>query len=118
MFFKMAEHNDKYTGMGTTMTALYLPDEQTGYVCHIGDSRLYLYRDSVLRQVTEDHTYVADLQKQGKLTDEEAFIHPQRNILLQAMGIGHDIKADFVHLNLKQGDRLLLCSDGLSDIFA
>ena len=100
--FKMAEHNDKYTGMGTTMTALYLPDEQTGYVCHIGDSRLYLYRDSVLRQVTEDHTYVADLQKQGKLTDEEAFIH--------------DIKADFVHLNLKQGDRLLLCSDGLSDM--
>lgn len=114
--FKMAEHNDKYTGMGTTMTALYLPDEQTGYVCHIGDSRLYLYRDSVLRQVTEDHTYVADLQKQGKLTDEEAFIHPQRNILLQAMGIGHDIKADFVHLNLMQGDRLLLCSDGLSDM--
>ena len=82
--FKMAVSNDKYTGMGTTMTALYLPGDGTAYCCHVGDSRLYTYREGNLVQVTRDHTYVADLQASGEITEEEAFIHPQRHVLMKA----------------------------------
>lgn len=114
--YKMAVSNDKYTGMGTTMTALYLPGNGEAYCCHIGDSRLYLYRDGQLRQVTRDHTYVADLQEQGKITSEEAFVHPQRHILLQAMGVDENISSDCLRFELQARDRLLLCSDGLSDM--
>ncbi len=114
--FKMAVSNEQYTGMGTTMTALYLPGDGIGYCCHVGDSRLYLYRDDSLQQLTHDHTLVADLQEQGKITDEEAFVHPQRHILLQALGVEESIKADFFRFKLQENDRLLLCSDGLSDM--
>ncbi len=114
--FKMAVSNEHYQGMGTTMTALYLPGDSLGYCCHVGDSRLYLYRGGSLEQLTHDHTFVADLRQQGKITAEEAFVHPQRNILLQALGVDENVKADFFHFALQQGDRLLLCSDGLSDM--
>lgn len=114
--FKMARNNSSYTGMGTTMTALYIPGDGTAYCCHIGDSRLYLYRDGHLRQLTHDHTYVADLQEQGIITDEEAFVHPKRHMLLQAMGVEEAIKADSFHFALESEDKLLLCSDGLSDM--
>lgn len=114
--YKMAASNDKYKGMGTTMTALYLPGNGEAYCCHIGDSRLYLYRDGQLRQVTRDHTFVADLQEQGKITREEAFVHPQRHILLQAMGVDEEIQSDCLHFAVEPEDRLLLCSDGLSDM--
>lgn len=114
--FKMAVSNESYSGMGTTMTALYLPGDGHGYCCHVGDSRLYLFRNDKLEQLTHDHTLVADLQEQGKISDEEAFVHPQRNILLQALGVEETVKADFFSFRLQEGDRLLLCSDGLSDM--
>lgn len=114
--YKMAVSNESYTGMGTTMTALYLPGDGVGYCCHVGDSRLYLYRAQQLEQLTRDHTFVADLQEQGKITEEEAFVHPQRHILLQALGVEEQVEADFFHFRLQPGDRLLLCSDGLSDM--
>ena len=114
--FKMAVSNEKYTGMGTTMTALYLPGDGTAYCCHIGDSRLYLYRDGVLQQLTKDHTYVANLQEKGEITEEEAFVHPQRHMLLKALGVEEEIMADVLHFELQGQDRLLLCSDGLSDM--
>lgn len=114
--YKMAVSNESYTGMGTTMTALYLPGDGLGYCCHVGDSRLYLYRAQQLEQLTRDHTFVADLQEQGKITEEEAFVHPQRHILLQALGVEEQVEADFFPFRLQTGDRLLLCSDGLSDM--
>ncbi|WP_293728630.1 Stp1/IreP family PP2C-type Ser/Thr phosphatase [uncultured Phascolarctobacterium sp.] len=114
--YKMAVSNDKFKGMGTTMTALYLPGNGEAYCCHIGDSRLYLYRNGQLRQVTRDHTFVADLQEQGKITKEEAFVHPQRHILLQAMGVDEEIQSDCLHFAVEPADRMLLCSDGLSDM--
>lgn len=114
--YKMAVSNESYTGMGTTMTALYLPGDGLGYCCHVGDSRLYLYRAGSLKQLTRDHTFVADLQQQGKITEEEAFVHPQRHILLQALGVEEKVQADFFRFQLEEGDRLLLCSDGLSDM--
>lgn len=114
--YKMAVSNESYTGMGTTMTALYLPGDGMGYCCHVGDSRLYLYRGGQLEQLTRDHTFVADLQEQGKITEEEAFVHPQRHILLQALGVDEQVEADFFRFRLQPDDRLLLCSDGLSDM--
>lgn len=114
--YKMAVSNESYSGMGTTMTALYLPGDGHGYCCHVGDSRLYLFRNDKLEQLTHDHTLVADLKEQGKITDEEAFVHPQRNILLQALGVEETVNADFFSFRLQEGDRLLLCSDGLSDM--
>ena len=114
--FKMAVSNESYSGMGTTMTALYLPGDGHGYCCHVGDSRLYLFRDGQLEQLTHDHTLVADLLEQGKITEEEAFVHPQRHILLQALGVEETVKADFFSFSLQDGDKLLLCSDGLSDM--
>ena len=114
--FKMAVSNEQYTGMGTTMTALYLADANNAYCCHVGDSRLYLYRNDSLKQLTHDQTFVANLQEKGEITEEEAFVHPQRNILLQALGVEEKVEADFFHFTVLEGDRLLLCSDGLSDM--
>lgn len=116
--FKMAENNHEFTGMGTTLTALCLPDYKKGYFAHVGDSRLYLFREGVLRQLTDDHTFVADLQKQGKITAEEAFVHPQRNLLLAAMGVEASVAVDSGEVSLQEGDRLLLCTDGLSDMLS
>ncbi len=114
--YKMAVSNDAYTGMGTTLTALYLPGDGTAYCAHIGDSRLYLYGDGKLQQLTQDHTYVADLALHGKITNEEALIHPDRHMLLKALGVEEQIEPDCFRFALQDGDRLLLCSDGLSDM--
>lgn len=116
--YKMAAKNDSYTGMGTTLTALYLPGDgdHTAYAAHVGDSRLYLFRSGVLSQVTRDHSYVADLLAKGEITDSEAFTHPKRNMLLAAIGVEENVIADIFHFALEKGDRLLLCSDGLSDM--
>lgn len=114
--YVLAQKNNAYKGMGTTLTALYLPGDNTAYAAHVGDSRLYLYRNNTLSQITHDHSYVADLLAQGKITDKEAFNHPKRNVLMQALGVEEEIKTDIIHFALEQGDVLLLCSDGLSDM--
>lgn len=114
--YLMAGRNQAYAGMGTTLTALYLPGDSTAYAAHVGDSRLYLYRNGTLSQVTHDHSYVADLVAKGKLTDKEAFSHPQKNMLLQAIGVEEHIRTDIIHFALEAGDILLLCSDGLTDM--
>jgi protein phosphatase len=114
--FKMAVSNDRFNGMGTTLTALYLVGDGNAYCCHIGDSRLYLYRDGRLVQLTRDHTYVADLLEQGKISADEALVHPQRHMLLQALGVEESVHADILHFAVRPEDRLLLCSDGLSDM--
>ena len=113
---KMALNNSNYNGMGTTMTALYLPGNGKGYCCHIGDSRLYCFREGKLEQITNDHTYVASLLADGKISEEEALVHPQRHMLLQAVGVDDEIKADLHELDVRENDRLLLCSDGLTDM--
>ena len=113
---KMAQQNTDFTGMGTTLTAVYLDDDHTAYVCHMGDSRLYLYRQGVLTQITHDHSYVAGLVEQGKITDQEAINHPQRHVLLQAVGMEEAGEAEIIHFALEAEDVLLLCSDGLTDM--
>ena len=100
--------------MGTTLVVAVI-DGQTLYVANVGDSRLYLI-SSEINQVTEDHSYVADLLRAHELTEEEARNHPRKNIITRAIGVTADVKADFFEVDLEKGDRILMCSDGLSNM--
>jgi protein phosphatase len=102
-------------GMGTTMTLLRVEDN-TATIAHIGDSRAYLLRDGELRQVTEDHTVAAEYVAQGQLSREEAASHPQRHMLLRTLGLTRFVDVDEVEVDLAPGDRVLLCSDGLTEM--
>jgi len=106
--------NPGFEGMGTTCTCVVLKDRQL-YYGHIGDSRLYLIRDGAISLLTEDHSYVQRLVRQGALSSEEAAVHPDRNILTAALGMPAAVAADFSSepLPLHPGDVLLLCTDGL-----
>lgn len=103
-------------GMGTTLVAMALVDaggrDAIGVV-NVGDSRLYLLSDGVLNQITEDHSLVATMVRQGRLTEAEAAVHPQRNILTRALGIDGSVLVDSWEILPVVGDRYLVCSDGL-----
>jgi PPM family protein phosphatase len=100
-------------GMGTTLTAL-VTRNQSVLLAHVGDSRAYILRDGKLEQLTEDHTVVEGLVQEGRLTREEAEIHPQRSILTRALGVDGEIEVDETSHQVRPGDRILLCSDGLT----
>jgi PPM family protein phosphatase len=102
-------------GMGTTMTLLNV-ENGIATIAHIGDSRAYLLRDGELRQVTEDHTVAAEYVAQGQLSPEEAAAHPQRHMLLRTLGLTRFVNVDEVKIDLSTGDRILLCSDGLTEM--
>jgi PPM family protein phosphatase len=100
-------------GMGTTLTAVLAARDRI-FLAHAGDSRAYLLRDGELSRLTKDHTVVERLVDQGRLTSEEAAIHPQRSIVTNALGVDRDIQVDEAAHEVQAGDRLLLCSDGLT----
>jgi protein phosphatase len=102
-------------GAGTTLTAMLWTGSQLALV-HIGDSRVYLLRDGELFQITHDHTMVQSMVDEGRLTPEEAVSHPQRALLVRALGPGADATHDLRLHDARQGDRYLLCSDGLSTV--
>ncbi|HEU4951635.1 MAG TPA: protein phosphatase 2C domain-containing protein, partial [Holophagaceae bacterium] len=99
-------------GMGSTLTGLLLWN-RWAFVAQVGDSRAYLLRQGELRQLTTDQTLVHDLIRQGALTPEEAKVHPQRNMITQALGSTHPLRIPLSRLELRRGDRILCCSDGL-----
>lgn len=99
-------------GMGTTCTAAMLEGERL-VVAQVGDSRAYLLHDGVLQQLTRDHSLVADLVESGQITPEEARFHPKRSMITRALGSDPRTQADLYEVNVSEGDRLLLCSDGL-----
>lgn len=102
------------TGMGTTVSAMVRVEDKI-VIAHIGDSRIYLYRDGVLEQVTADHTFVQRLVDSGRITPEEAAVHPRRHVLMRVLGdIDSSPEIDTAILETQPGDRWLLCSDGLS----
>ena len=109
-----AAANPDYAGMGTTFVAAFIKDE-TLFVANIGDSRLYLI-DSDITQVTEDHSYVGAMVRAGELTKEEAVRHPDKNIITRAIGASREPKVDFFEVDLEKHDRILLCSDGLTNM--
>lgn len=102
-------------GMGTTLTAAYSKDSVV-YIGHIGDSRAYLMRNGRIQQITEDHSVVAQLLRARAITPAEAARHPYRNVITRCLGMQTEIEADTMHLMWQQGDRLLLCTDGLSGL--
>ncbi len=107
------ELNPDLDGMGTTLTAILFAGDRLGMV-HIGDSRGYLLRDGELAQITKDDTFVQTLVDEGRITAEEAHSHPQRSLIMRAL-TGHEVEPTLIMREAREGDRYLLCSDGLSD---
>ncbi len=100
-------------GMGTTLTAAVI-EKDSVLVAQVGDSRAYIMQNGELRQVTRDHSLVEELLSSGQITEEEAVNHPNRSVITRALGIDNNIQADTYELRLHDGDRMLLCSDGLN----
>lgn len=111
--FERSMADRKVTGMGTTLTAATVDDEGA-HLAHVGDSRAYLLRGGALRQLTDDHTLVNRMVRAGEITREEADVHPHRNVLTRALGTEPEVEVDEDDVPLIDGDRLLLCSDGLT----
>ena len=101
-------------GMGTTLTAILFAGSRIG-LCHVGDSRAYLYRDGQLTQITRDDTFVQTLVDEGQITAEQAHVHPQRSLIMRAL-TGQPVEPTLTVREARPGDRYLLCSDGLSDV--
>lgn len=101
-------------GMGTTVVAATVIDGVL-YVANVGDSRLYLI-DEVMEQMTRDHSYVQEMVRRGELGQDEARVHPDRNIITRAIGGGEKIEVDFFEAPLQPSSRILMCSDGLTDM--
>ena len=101
--------------MGTTLSAILRVGDDKAVLGHIGDSRIYLFRDGKLQQVTTDHTFVQRLVEAGRITPEEALVHPRRSVIMRVLGdVEMEPEIDFTTVELQAGDRWLLCSDGLS----
>lgn len=111
--FDYAQDNPDHEGMGTTLTTVLI-DDQVGLIGHVGDSRAYLIRDNSIRQLTYDHSWVAERVRQGVLSEQEAKKHRLRNVITNALGSSAEVKLDIFHFEVQAGDRLLLCSDGIS----
>lgn len=115
--FMEAIDDPSKAGMGTTLTGLVVTDASSNkiVVANVGDSRTYLWRHGELRQVTKDHSHVQSLVDRGAITRAEARVHFQRNIVLRAMGIESYVDVDTFPLDVEDGDRFIMCSDGLVD---
>ena len=112
---QLSQKNEEYQGMGTTLS-LGLIYENILYFGHIGDSRIYLYRNHNLSQLTYDHTLVNELIQQKKIEKEDAFAHPQNHILTQALGLDETLSINTGCKPLKKEDVILFCTDGLTDM--
>jgi protein phosphatase len=111
----VAEHSD-LAGMGTTFSGMYVHGTSVS-IGHIGDSRIYLARDGVVKQITSDHTFVQRLVDTGRISDEEALIHPRRSVLMRVLGdVEQFPEIDVDTFETKPGDRWMVCSDGLSGV--
>src|ERR1700756_903139 len=113
--YERSRREHEHAGMGTTLTAVYVDHDDLA-VAHVGDSRAYIFRDGTLTRLTQDHSLVEELVRQGKLTEEQAAEHPQRSIITRALGIELDVEVDTWTYPVRAGDVVLLCSDGLTSM--
>jgi len=111
----LSRSDEDRAGMGTTITAAYVGEEELS-IAHVGDSRLYLLRDGDFERLTRDHSLVDELVREGKLTPEEADVHPQRSIITRALGPEAEVEVDRLTWRARAGDVYLLCSDGLTSM--
>jgi serine/threonine protein phosphatase PrpC len=117
LVFERSTTDRQVAGMGTTLTAVVI-EGGTAHLAHVGDSRAYLLRAGDLRQLTDDHTLVQRMVKAGEITRDEAEVHPHRNVIIRAIGIEPDVEVDETTVALLDGDRIVLCSDGLTAMVA
>lgn len=110
--YRRASSVAENSGMATTAVMLLLRGSKA-YIFNVGDSRAYLFRKGELQRITEDHTYVNELLKRGRISEHEAEMHPKRNMITRAFGSEETILPDFYQLDVTIGDRILLCTDGL-----
>jgi PPM family protein phosphatase len=113
--FERAGEDTKLAGMGTTVTAA-LASAEALHLAHVGDSRAYLRRAGSLRQLTNDHTLVDRMVQAGEISRDEADVHPHRNVLVRALGTEPKVDVEAMDLGLLEGDQVLICSDGLTDM--
>lgn len=113
--YTKASSSARFRQMGTTLTMLYREGD-TAYVGHVGDSRAYLFRQGALRRLTQDHSLVATLVAEGEITEEQARSHPQRNIILKALGLEPQVEVDISAVKIEPGDVFLIGSDGLTGL--
>ncbi|MDD5747493.1 MAG: Stp1/IreP family PP2C-type Ser/Thr phosphatase [Actinomycetota bacterium] len=109
---RKASSSSRYRDMGTTLTVIYR-EGSDAFLGHVGDSRAYLLRKERLSRLTEDHTFVGELLRDGQITEEEALVHPQKNIVTRALGIKPQVVPDISSIKIEPGDKFLLASDGL-----
>ncbi len=112
---KEAKENKSCVGMGTTITLGIIFNNEI-FIGHMGDSRAYLFRKPELYQLTQDHSLVAELVRNGSISSEEAVNHPQKNIITRALGTNSNIKVDITNRELESGDLIILCTDGLTNL--
>lgn len=117
LILRRSRENPEWSGMGTTCTAIVLRDDRV-WLAHIGDSRAYIVRGGGIHQISEDHSLVASLVRNGTLTPEDAAASPERNVILQALGTKPEIEPQIWDegLPVRPGDAIVLCSDGLTDL--
>lgn len=115
--YQQARQHPEYSGMGTTLTALWIVDGKA-YISHVGDSRVYLIRDGKITSLTADHSLVGELVREGGLTEEQAMAHPQKNVLTRAVGCNSLVEVDIADMEIMSGDYFLLCTDGLSNMIS
>ncbi|MCQ2455310.1 MAG: Stp1/IreP family PP2C-type Ser/Thr phosphatase [Clostridia bacterium] len=111
--YNMSQKNEELNGMGTTVVVLVIRNG-FAFICHAGDSRAYLINDKI-SQITKDHSVVQTLVEDGKLTPEEAKVHPKKNVITRALGVEESVIPDSYELPINIGDTILLCTDGLSN---
>jgi protein phosphatase len=114
---ELSHSNAEQAGMGTTLTAVYVGEEEVA-IAHVGDSRAYCLRDGELLRLTDDHSLVDELMRQGRLTPEEAVEHPQRSVITRALGPEGSVEVDTRSFSARDGDVYLLCSDGLTTMLS
>ena len=112
---KMGNSAPEYSGMGTTLIVVLIYRGRI-HIGHVGDSRVYRLRQNVFRQITKDHSYVQELVKQGEISQDEAKVHPQKNMLMRAIGVEDEVKPDIITKGFVKGDIILICSDGLTNM--
>ena len=114
---ELSHSHAEQAGMGTTLTAVYVGEEEVA-IAHVGDSRAYCLREGELLRLTDDHSLVDELLRQGKITPEEAVDHPQRSVITRALGPEPSVEVDTRSYSARPGDVYLLCSDGLTTMLA
>ncbi len=116
--YEYSQFDEAFNGMGTTIVGGVIKGNGNGYIINVGDSRAYHIscRSNTIYQITRDHSLVEDLVEYGAITKEQARSHPQKNVITRALGSEAQVEADYYEFTLQNGDVLLLCSDGLSNI--